>query len=191
MLSAASESSSSWHCNLVSKFHINDWLPLKWQNLTCPNVTVINGTVDCVLGLGMSPQEYNLLYAIFAWTWGHTHTHILTVASNYEARNVCPSACPYYIIYWIAFEHVIHTQHTTWNSFFIVPYNNKWNIFFFCQSWWFWADEKMRMIKIMNILFIRLLARLWSHPGVRWWKKTRVNQWACANRLLNCPWGWQ
>nr|XP_046233254.1 major facilitator superfamily domain-containing protein 1-like [Scatophagus argus] len=37
-------------------------------NLTCPNATVINGTVDCVLGLGMSPQQYNLLYAIYAWT---------------------------------------------------------------------------------------------------------------------------
>ncbi|KAK5602923.1 hypothetical protein CRENBAI_019533 [Crenichthys baileyi] len=29
---------------------------------------VINGTVDCVEGLGMSPQQYNLLYAIYAWT---------------------------------------------------------------------------------------------------------------------------
>uniref|UniRef100_A0A3Q2C7L1 Lysosomal dipeptide transporter MFSD1 n=1 Tax=Cyprinodon variegatus TaxID=28743 RepID=A0A3Q2C7L1_CYPVA len=37
-------------------------------NLTCPNVTLINGTVDCVEGLGMSPQQYNLLYAIYAWT---------------------------------------------------------------------------------------------------------------------------
>uniref|UniRef100_A0A3B3XBM0 Lysosomal dipeptide transporter MFSD1 n=1 Tax=Poecilia mexicana TaxID=48701 RepID=A0A3B3XBM0_9TELE len=37
-------------------------------NLTCPNATVINGTVDCVEGLGMSPQQYNLLYAIYAWT---------------------------------------------------------------------------------------------------------------------------
>lgn len=37
-------------------------------NLTCPNATVINGTVDCVLGLGMTPQQYNLLYAIYAWT---------------------------------------------------------------------------------------------------------------------------
>lgn len=38
------------------------------QNLTCLNTTVVNGTVDCVLGLGMSPQQYNLLYAIYAWT---------------------------------------------------------------------------------------------------------------------------
>ncbi|XP_053720890.1 major facilitator superfamily domain-containing protein 1 [Synchiropus splendidus] len=37
-------------------------------NLTCSNTTVINGTVDCVVGLGMTPQEYNLLYAIYAWT---------------------------------------------------------------------------------------------------------------------------
>ncbi|XP_037134413.1 major facilitator superfamily domain-containing protein 1 isoform X2 [Syngnathus acus] len=37
-------------------------------NLTCPNATVINGTMDCVEGLGMTPQEYNLLYAIYAWT---------------------------------------------------------------------------------------------------------------------------
>lgn len=37
-------------------------------NLTCPNATVINGTVDCVEGLGMNPQQYNLLYAIYAWT---------------------------------------------------------------------------------------------------------------------------
>ncbi|KAM9817405.1 lysosomal dipeptide transporter MFSD1 [Neosynchiropus ocellatus] len=37
-------------------------------NLTCSNTTVINGTVDCVMGLGMTPQEYNLLYAIYAWT---------------------------------------------------------------------------------------------------------------------------
>lgn len=41
---------------------------LSKQNLTCPNATVINGTTDCVLGLGMSPQQYNLLYAIYAWT---------------------------------------------------------------------------------------------------------------------------
>ncbi|KAG2455571.1 major facilitator superfamily domain-containing protein 1 isoform X1 [Polypterus senegalus] len=37
-------------------------------NLTCPNSTVTNGTVECVEGLGMSPEEYNLLYAIYAWT---------------------------------------------------------------------------------------------------------------------------
>lgn len=49
------------------------------QNLTCPNATVSNstgnGTGVCVEGLGMTPQEYNLLYAIYAWTWdSHTHT---------------------------------------------------------------------------------------------------------------------
>ncbi|XP_016314212.1 major facilitator superfamily domain-containing protein 1 [Sinocyclocheilus anshuiensis] len=41
-------------------------------NLTCPNGTVsnstANGTGACVEGLGMTPQEYNLLYAIYAWT---------------------------------------------------------------------------------------------------------------------------
>ncbi|KAL6095158.1 uncharacterized protein ACO6RY_16418 [Pungitius sinensis] len=37
-------------------------------NLTCSNATVINGTVDCVPGLGMNPEQYNLLYAIYAWT---------------------------------------------------------------------------------------------------------------------------
>ncbi|KAM6951155.1 lysosomal dipeptide transporter MFSD1 [Aplochiton taeniatus] len=37
-------------------------------NLTCANSTVINGTVECVEGLGMTPQEYNLLYAVYAWT---------------------------------------------------------------------------------------------------------------------------
>ncbi|KAJ0015875.1 hypothetical protein NQD34_014165 [Periophthalmus magnuspinnatus] len=37
-------------------------------NLTCPNTTVINSTVECVEGLGMTPQQYNLLYAIYAWT---------------------------------------------------------------------------------------------------------------------------
>ncbi|PWA21960.1 hypothetical protein CCH79_00015601 [Gambusia affinis] len=37
-------------------------------NLTCPNATATNGTVDCVEGLGMSPQQYNLLYAVYAWT---------------------------------------------------------------------------------------------------------------------------
>ncbi|XP_076154722.1 lysosomal dipeptide transporter MFSD1 [Alosa pseudoharengus] len=41
--------------------------------LTCPNATVTNGTSQnttevCVEGLGMTPQEYNLLYAIYAWT---------------------------------------------------------------------------------------------------------------------------
>lgn len=41
-------------------------------NLTCLNGTVSNstgnGTGTCVEGLGMTPQEYNLLYAIYAWT---------------------------------------------------------------------------------------------------------------------------
>lgn len=37
-------------------------------NLTCPNTTKINGTSDCVEGLGMTPEQYNLLYAIYAWT---------------------------------------------------------------------------------------------------------------------------
>ncbi|XP_068162257.1 lysosomal dipeptide transporter MFSD1-like [Antennarius striatus] len=36
-------------------------------NLTCPNTTVINGTIDCVLGLGMTPQQYNLLHAVLSW----------------------------------------------------------------------------------------------------------------------------
>ncbi|KAM9488663.1 lysosomal dipeptide transporter MFSD1 [Clarias gariepinus] len=36
-------------------------------NLTCVNSTLGNETV-CVEGLGMTPQEYNLLYAIYAWT---------------------------------------------------------------------------------------------------------------------------
>uniref|UniRef100_A0A8C9VYN7 Lysosomal dipeptide transporter MFSD1 n=1 Tax=Scleropages formosus TaxID=113540 RepID=A0A8C9VYN7_SCLFO len=42
-------------------------------NLTCPNSTAGNGTsgngtVECIEGLGMTPEEYNLLYAIYAWT---------------------------------------------------------------------------------------------------------------------------
>lgn len=41
-------------------------------NLTCLNGTVSNSTANdtgaCVEGLGMTPQEYNLLYAIYAWT---------------------------------------------------------------------------------------------------------------------------
>ncbi|XP_075755096.1 lysosomal dipeptide transporter MFSD1-like [Pelodiscus sinensis] len=37
-------------------------------NLTCPNGTQHNGTLACVEGLGMTPAEYNLLYAIYAWT---------------------------------------------------------------------------------------------------------------------------
>lgn len=49
---------------------------LSLQNLTCPNATVINGTTDCVLGLGMTPQQYNLLYAIYAWTYANTHITI-------------------------------------------------------------------------------------------------------------------
>ncbi|XP_069503079.1 lysosomal dipeptide transporter MFSD1-like [Ambystoma mexicanum] len=37
-------------------------------NLTCSNGTRPNGTSDCVEGLGMTPEQYNLLYAIYAWT---------------------------------------------------------------------------------------------------------------------------
>nr|XP_033770419.1 major facilitator superfamily domain-containing protein 1-like [Geotrypetes seraphini] len=37
-------------------------------NLTCSNTTLANGTSDCVEGLGMTPEQYNLLYAIYAWT---------------------------------------------------------------------------------------------------------------------------
>ncbi|XP_053327142.1 major facilitator superfamily domain-containing protein 1-like [Spea bombifrons] len=42
-------------------------------NLTCsngshPDETHVNGSTDCVEGLGMSPEQYNLLYAIYAWT---------------------------------------------------------------------------------------------------------------------------
>uniref|UniRef100_A0AAR2M3Z8 Lysosomal dipeptide transporter MFSD1 n=1 Tax=Pygocentrus nattereri TaxID=42514 RepID=A0AAR2M3Z8_PYGNA len=40
-------------------------------NLTCPNSTVSSGSSngsECVEGLGMTPQQYNLLYAIYAWT---------------------------------------------------------------------------------------------------------------------------
>lgn len=37
-------------------------------NLTCINTTHHNGTLDCVEGLGMTPEQYNLLYAIYAWT---------------------------------------------------------------------------------------------------------------------------
>ncbi|XP_076842967.1 lysosomal dipeptide transporter MFSD1 isoform X2 [Brachyhypopomus gauderio] len=37
-------------------------------NLTCPNSTVSSNGTECVEGLGMTPQEYNLLYAIYAWT---------------------------------------------------------------------------------------------------------------------------
>ncbi|TNN03967.1 hypothetical protein fugu_000996 [Takifugu bimaculatus] len=36
-------------------------------NLTCPNATEVNGTVDCVLGMGMTPQQYNLLFAVHSW----------------------------------------------------------------------------------------------------------------------------
>uniref|UniRef100_A0A8C5R290 Lysosomal dipeptide transporter MFSD1 n=1 Tax=Leptobrachium leishanense TaxID=445787 RepID=A0A8C5R290_9ANUR len=37
-------------------------------NLTCHYRTFTNHSRACVEGLGMSPQEYNLLYAICAWT---------------------------------------------------------------------------------------------------------------------------
>ncbi|XP_063286678.1 major facilitator superfamily domain-containing protein 1-like [Pelobates fuscus] len=36
-------------------------------NLTCQNGTYTEHSDDCVEGLGMSPEEYNLLYAIYAW----------------------------------------------------------------------------------------------------------------------------
>ncbi|XP_075891689.1 lysosomal dipeptide transporter MFSD1-like [Nelusetta ayraudi] len=36
-------------------------------NLTCPSATATNGSGDCVLGLGMSPQQYNSLFAIGSW----------------------------------------------------------------------------------------------------------------------------
>ncbi|XP_062915202.1 major facilitator superfamily domain-containing protein 1-like isoform X2 [Mobula hypostoma] len=38
------------------------------QNITCFNSTVTNGTTDCVEGLGMTPEQYNLLFATYAWT---------------------------------------------------------------------------------------------------------------------------
>ncbi|KAM8961475.1 lysosomal dipeptide transporter MFSD1-like isoform 2-T2 [Pelodytes ibericus] len=37
-------------------------------NSTCINGTHPNSSTDCVEGLGMSPEQYNLLYAIYAWT---------------------------------------------------------------------------------------------------------------------------
>ncbi|XP_062915201.1 major facilitator superfamily domain-containing protein 1-like isoform X1 [Mobula hypostoma] len=37
-------------------------------NITCFNSTVTNGTTDCVEGLGMTPEQYNLLFATYAWT---------------------------------------------------------------------------------------------------------------------------
>ncbi|PIO30136.1 hypothetical protein AB205_0011120, partial [Aquarana catesbeiana] len=41
-------------------------------NLTCngspPNGTHHNGSTDCVEGLGMTPEQYNLLYAVYSWT---------------------------------------------------------------------------------------------------------------------------
>ncbi|KAK3571708.1 hypothetical protein QTP86_016792, partial [Hemibagrus guttatus] len=49
-------------------FDIPSVLQQQFQgNLTCVNSTVGNET-ECVDGLGMTPQEYNLLYAIYAWT---------------------------------------------------------------------------------------------------------------------------
>ncbi|MCJ8729073.1 hypothetical protein PDJAM_G00012190 [Pangasius djambal] len=49
-------------------FDIPSVLQQQFQgNLTCVNSTLGNGT-ECVEGLGMTPQEYNLLYAIYAWT---------------------------------------------------------------------------------------------------------------------------
>ncbi|XP_046702929.1 LOW QUALITY PROTEIN: major facilitator superfamily domain-containing protein 1-like [Silurus meridionalis] len=50
-------------------FDIPSVLQQQFQgNLTCVNSTLVNETVECVEGLGMTPQEYNLLYAIYAWT---------------------------------------------------------------------------------------------------------------------------
>ncbi|XP_075908648.1 uncharacterized protein LOC116954658 isoform X1 [Petromyzon marinus] len=39
-------------------------------NTSCPQNSSAhaNGSASCVEGLGMSPQQYNLLYAIYAWT---------------------------------------------------------------------------------------------------------------------------
>lgn len=37
-------------------------------NLTCENATHHSGEPDCVEGLGMTYVQYNLLYAIYAWT---------------------------------------------------------------------------------------------------------------------------
>ncbi|XP_033628310.1 major facilitator superfamily domain-containing protein 1-like [Asterias rubens] len=37
-------------------------------NITCVNTTNTNASDDCVEGLGMNPDQYNLLYAIYAWT---------------------------------------------------------------------------------------------------------------------------
>ncbi|XP_068616264.1 lysosomal dipeptide transporter MFSD1-like, partial [Brachionichthys hirsutus] len=53
----------SYFCNGIPSVLQNQFQ----GNLTCPNTTVINGTVDCVLGLGLSPQQYNLLYAVLSW----------------------------------------------------------------------------------------------------------------------------
>ncbi|XP_075891690.1 lysosomal dipeptide transporter MFSD1-like [Nelusetta ayraudi] len=36
-------------------------------NLTCPNATEVNGTMDCKLGLGLTPQQYNSLFAVYSW----------------------------------------------------------------------------------------------------------------------------
>ncbi|KAK3552059.1 hypothetical protein QTP70_031765 [Hemibagrus guttatus] len=48
-------------------FDIPSVLQQQFQgNLTCVNSTAGNET-ECVDGLGMTPQEYNLLYAIYAW----------------------------------------------------------------------------------------------------------------------------
>uniref|UniRef100_A0A8C5R2F7 Lysosomal dipeptide transporter MFSD1 n=1 Tax=Leptobrachium leishanense TaxID=445787 RepID=A0A8C5R2F7_9ANUR len=38
------------------------------SNITCYNGTFTNHSRDCIEGLGMSPQEFNFLYAIYAWT---------------------------------------------------------------------------------------------------------------------------
>ncbi|XP_022086177.1 major facilitator superfamily domain-containing protein 1-like [Acanthaster planci] len=37
-------------------------------NVTCINATTYSNRSDCVEGLGLTPDQYNLLYAIYAWT---------------------------------------------------------------------------------------------------------------------------
>ncbi|XP_072916536.1 lysosomal dipeptide transporter MFSD1-like isoform X1 [Hemitrygon akajei] len=37
-------------------------------NITCFNSTMTNGTTGCVEGLGMTPEQFNLLFATYAWT---------------------------------------------------------------------------------------------------------------------------
>ncbi|XP_072916534.1 lysosomal dipeptide transporter MFSD1-like isoform X3 [Hemitrygon akajei] len=50
-------------------FEIPSVLQDKFQgNITCFNSTMTNGTADCVEGLGMTPEQFNLLFATYAWT---------------------------------------------------------------------------------------------------------------------------